>query len=414
MRAIFILFIICLFSSVCFSESIAAINEEVYERNHPYYVEVCTVSRSKKKTDIDYDIYPGHSIFYIHGVCRDMSKDYPYVGNCENLKNNRYRHKGVGLSVNNASKNITWNAFPGKKLFFNGLVKDKQRLTEDLIQRKLNYSIEKLKLFDGIEVHREYLANKPIGMSVKEHYARLNLGIDFAVNYGRSVYCSRIPIKKNMIDPLVVYLNNVNKPFLNREKNYHWNLLANNCSHFIHNTLAHIGIVEKQRTNAGAKQLFNLSVPANEVINFSKLTVDKPIFHKKLLKDKVRSDIFQKERWIPTRHGAIVKIYPQHKNNDVFYKDKLMEVVEFFPFPMPSSILPKKLQKNKRKFMSIIAPNTPYTSLEKNYEFYEKKYKKALDKAHFQNDASSEYLSYISRQLEEVKQFKQRLLTINK
>ena len=63
--------------------------------------------------------------------------------------------------------------------------------------------------------------------------------------------------------------------------------------------------------------------------------MDKPIIHKKLFKDKVRSQIFKKENWVPTRHGALVTVYPQHKKNDVYYKDKLMEVVEFFPFPMP-------------------------------------------------------------------------------
>ena len=102
--------------------------------------------------------------------------------------------------------------------------------------------------------------------------AKDTLGTDFALNFGRTVFCARVPVTRGMMEKIVDYLNEQNRKYARERKIIRWSGLYDNCSHVLHNSLAAAGVWSPKRIQTYMlRQIFNLSVPANETINLAHL-----------------------------------------------------------------------------------------------------------------------------------------------
>src|SRR5262249_17393628 len=67
------------------------------------------------------------------------------------------------------------------------------------------------------------------------------------------------------------------------------------------------------------RQLFNLAVPANEFVNLAELGTEGDFGdYREVQQDGPRRDALHEFRWLPMRHGALLKTLPVHEPNDLF------------------------------------------------------------------------------------------------
>lgn len=400
MNKLFIIFFV--FSLNCFSK------EEAYDELHPYYLEVCAVSSAKMKHWEEYRTPPGHSVMYIKGACRDESKELPWLKMCDPQKVSLSSEEGAGISVNWKYKNVVWNAYPGKSLFYKGELSEDEELSSKKYREKINSFVDR-GLFKNIKFHDWGLEDKPGNLSEQQFMVSENIGLDFAVNWGRTAYCSRVPTPAKVIKKIVESLNKVNAKYFYGKEEYHWNVLKDNCSHLIHNALADAGVLEKQKTNRFIlQQLFHLSIPANESLDMIKLSVDESISLKSLKKNPRQMKLFNDYTWIPTQEGSLAITYPWHEKNKIFDRDNVMDVYEFFLVPIAGAYLPKFMRKNTRKFMEVFKLKK-YTDLVSSYENFSQKYKNAIKEIDASDQKDKElkkkYSLYLKSRLDKINKF---------
>ena len=184
-------------------------------------------------------------------------------------------------------------------------------------------SVDELGIFDGVKAREYYEESIPEDEEEDDliyRMARDTLGTDFALNFGRTVFCSRVPVTRGMMGKIVDYLNEQNRKYASGEKDYTWSGFYDNCSHVLHNSLAAAGVWSSKPVQTYMlRQLFNLSVPANETINLAHLTTKYPIedFYK-IYRDDVKRKTLLEENWLPTQHGALFQTIGVHQNNDLY------------------------------------------------------------------------------------------------
>ena len=116
------------------------------------------------------------------------------------------------------------------------------------------------------------------------------------------------------------------------------------------------------------RQIFNLSVPANETINLAHLTTKYPIenFYK-IYRDDVKRKTLLEENWLPTQHGALFQTIGVHQNNDLYDTGLRVMVVQF------------PLLKPKTRKIEVISDDPRFTTdLRANLSFFKERYEDIL------------------------------------
>ena len=167
--------------------------DPVYDQLYPYYAEVCTVSQIRAKF-AEHGGSPGHAVMFLTGVCRDTEAEYPTIEMCDaGAVELGDPETGVGISVNKHLGNVNWIAVPGKRLFYLGNLEEDQLLDEAHGRATIQYAVDEVEIFDGVKARESYEADLPEDESEDDYIYRIardTLGTDFALNFGRSIFCA--------------------------------------------------------------------------------------------------------------------------------------------------------------------------------------------------------------------------------
>ncbi len=374
--------------------------EPVYDQLYPYYVEACAVSQIRANF-AEPGGTPGHAVMFLKGACIDRSRGYPRLKLCDpDTVNLDDPESGTGISVNKTFKNVNWIAIPGKKLFFHGIL-DQGVVNEKAVLDTLD-AVEEAGAWDGIEIHEQYYPQSDDPDDLTLLAAQETLGTDFALRFGRYVYCARVPMPRQQLGRVVDYLNGLNDEYAIGVADYNWSGYSDNCSHAIHNSLANANVWKDQKVNTTKfRQLFNLSVPANEVINLALLANTFPLEKfDEIYYDETKRRALLNDDWLPTRHGALVKYLTIHRDNELYDTGESILVLEL-PF-----------FRNKSNRFSKLFGQPRYTEVEENLLYFQGRYQQILDDRPFNRadpapgdpygQARKHYYEYIEAQLADV------------
>ena len=291
--------------------------DPAYEQLFPYYVELCATSQWNSLANGTGGV-TGHAVMYIKGACKDADAPYPLLRRCRRVATalDDPEH-GAGVSVNRWLRNVNWLAIPGYNLFHEGNLEPGQRLTQAHVDGTVADAIA-AGVFDGVEF-QDYPTESPT-RSLEDFVARRSIGTDFALRYGRTNFCSRMPVTEPMLDEIVGFLNDKNLEYATGEADYNWSVLADNCVHTLRNALAAANVWSPLSVReVKLRHLLNLAVPANEFVNLARLgaegTLEDP---RELYAQDEQRDALYDFGWLPSRHGALLKTLPVHAPNDMF------------------------------------------------------------------------------------------------
>ncbi len=288
--------------------------DPVYEELFPAYAELCAVSQYRPK-DREVGGSPGHGVMYLKGACLDEDAAYPRLAPCaETAADAGDASHGTGISVNKWFKNVNWVGIPGKRLFFHGNLKRGQRLTQEHFDATVQAA---LPYYRGVETHPHPQAPD---WSVADFVAQDSIGTDFALRYGRSVYCMRLPVTRPMMAQIIEFLNELNDDYADGETDYNWSGFHDNCVHTLRNALAAAKIWEPKKVwTIKVRQFFNLAIPANEFMNLATLAHDSPLENfPEIYTDDLKRETLLEQSWLPMTPGAMIKSMSIHQDNDLY------------------------------------------------------------------------------------------------
>lgn len=298
------------------------IDERAYTSIYPYFAEFCAVSEFDKKKGFGLDIEGGgpggHAVFYLNGACRVPSAGYPELALCDDPPG-RMAGRGVGISVNDHYLNAKWVATEGRDFFYDGATTAGEGVTRASYART-EATAKAMGILDGIVFHRSTLAEKPAGMSEHDFMYRVSIGTDFAVGLARDRYCARVPLDRERMSTIVHYLNVLNEPYRAGRKEFHWNVLRDNCVYLAHNALAAVGFWPVWPTGRPLLvAAFSFPVPKNEFVNMMLQANDIDIADPDALYDdeQARTALLERGR-IVTGPGALAEAKPVIAPNDAY------------------------------------------------------------------------------------------------
>ncbi|MDJ0851394.1 MAG: hypothetical protein QNK04_23715 [Myxococcota bacterium] len=381
-----------------------------YDALFPYYVELCAVSQIRSHF-APHGGSPGHAAMYVKGACRDDATEFPTLRVCDDRVDLSDPESGTGVSVNKLLRNVNWMATPGKALFYYGNLGPDEVLNRDTALAAI-YGAEAAGVFSGVEAHGSYLPPEGDEEALLYLTAAETLGTDFALNFGRTVYCARLPLERRQLEDVIGFLNDLNKDYARGGRDYSWSGFNDNCSHTLHNSLAAAG-VWKAKTIASFRlgQFANLSVPANEFADLALLITSYPVDDfEAVLGDPVLRTTLARRSWLPTRHGALVQIIPVHQNNELYETD-----VAIFMLTHP-------FHRGKSLDVRDLFDVPEFTDLEANLLHFQELYGKVLAErpedwdvdtsGDARSTARAHYYRYIQAQLEDVNAKLRRLRSL--
>lgn len=287
------------------------------EHLFPYYVELCTLSQWEKVGGRRGNPF-GHALMYIKGACKDEAAPFPMLRRCRKVATELDDPEhGAGVSVGRWFANVNWVAVPGHELFYKGDLQPGQTLTQDYIDATVRRAIDK-GVFDGVRLHDAWKRNG--NETLAEFVADRSIGTDFALQFSRNVFCARIPVTEPVLDEVMTFLNDKNREFATGKADYNWHLLADNCVHTVRNALAAANFWSPLSVlQVKILHLFHLAVPANEFVNLAILGAEGPLEdYREIFSESPLRDALHDFRWLPTRHGALVKTLPVHQPNEIY------------------------------------------------------------------------------------------------
>jgi hypothetical protein len=291
--------------------------DPAYDQLYQYYVEYCAVSQWRTRDQKRGNPF-GHALAYIKGACKDEAAPYPRLRRCRRVATDiDDPEHGAGVSVGRWFRNVNWVAIPGYRLTFDGGIKPGERLTADDVKATARAAIDR-GVFTGIELHPGWQRRE--GATLEDFVAEQSLGTDFAVQFSRNAFCARVPVTEPVLDEVIAFLNDKNEEYATGEADYNWHLLANNCVHTMRNALA-AAYFWSPISVLGLKimHVFNPAVPANEFVNLAILGGEGPLASfRRIRADGPLRDALHDFKWLPTRHGALVKTLPVHQPNEVY------------------------------------------------------------------------------------------------
>ena len=372
-----------------------------YDALFPYYLELCAVTQIRPNF-APHGGTPGHAAMYLKGACRDSSTEFPTLKVCDDRVDLTDPESGSGISVNKMLSNVNWVATPGKRLFYHGDLDPGEVLNVDSGIAAI-YAAEAAGVFQGVSVHESYLPESDDDEDALIYLAAAEtLGTDFALDFGRTVYCARLPLGRAQLAGVLEYLNDLNRDYALGGRNYSWNGYNDNCSHTLHNSLAAAGVWKpKSIASFRLGQLANLSVPANEFIDLALLMTSFPIDDlDAILADPVLRKTLARRSWLPTRHGALLQVLPIHQPNDLYETDAAIFMLTH-PF-----------RKGKTENVGAMLGDPHLTDLETNLLHFQQLYSRVLAEQPSEAEllegkpadgrARRHYYAYITQQLADV------------
>jgi hypothetical protein len=289
--------------------------DPAYEQLFDHYVELCAVSQYRSLEYGEGGV-PGHAVMYLKGACRDEQAPIPALRPCRGsaTRLDDPEH-GAGISVNRWLQNANWLATPGTRLFFDGNLREGERVDRASFDRALRAALE-AGLLRGVQLR----ADAPLEGGLEELVARHFLGTDFALRMARTVFCARLPVTDEMMGDIIDYLNAINAEYASGRADYDWSGLGDNCAHLLHNALAAASIWRPRSVGASkTRQLFHLSVPANEVIDLIELGAEGPLANgRDVYRNDEARDALLDFDWLPRHHGSLVTVLPVWTPNELF------------------------------------------------------------------------------------------------
>jgi hypothetical protein len=301
-----------------------------YKRHYPQFFEYCfgtQIKFSDHYNNGDEGNPGGHGLFYVEGLCKDQSKDYPQVKPCDSSDD----HTGVGVSLDSGFKNVAWIAVPGRDLFLDGGIKRSQQVNKQTLAALLQKSVDE-KIMKNVELHADIIvdgrnsSDLKFGTTEYEKFAtEFMVGTDIAFAWGRDLRCVKIPILKSKIGSLVKMLNDLNnKYYLDSNKDYTWKLLYNNCTHLAINASAALGLNEETRTDASfLQQISHFQVPANAFMQYTDIALMGAIDAESIAQSKRLTGLLNRHNYLPTAYGGLISKYSVFKNNLLFKTEDL-------------------------------------------------------------------------------------------
>lgn len=320
--------------------------DPVYEQLFPRYVELCALSQPSRKDKGRGNPF-GHALMYLKGACKDETAPFPQLRQCRGTATalDDPEH-GAGVSVGRWFSNVNWIAVPGYQLFFEGNLKPGQTLTQAHYDATVDDAIAR-GVFDGVELQPEWTRRQ--GPAMRDFVADGSIGTDFALRYSRNVFCARVPVSEPVLGEIIAFLNDKNREYATGEENYDWSLFANNCVHTVRNALAAANIWSPLTVlDVKIRHLFNLAVPANEFVNLAVLVSEGPLTDvREIQAEGPLRDALHDFKWLPTRHGALLKTMPVHQPNEVFNTNFRLFTVQS-PFRMAQTMNAVRLLSDPR------------------------------------------------------------------
>ena len=372
-----------------------------YDNLYPYYIEIAALSQIRAKF-ASHGTRAGHAVMYLKGVCRVSDAPFPTIKVCESESINlNDPESGVGISVNKIFRNVNWMVVPGKKLFFYGNLEGDEVLNDAHVRETIRMAIEQ-GLFRGIQVHDQYLPSESEPEAVLNLLAKETLGTDFALNYGRTIFCVRLPVTREMLEKIVDYLNALNREYALGKADYNWSGYHDNCSHTLHNALAAALVWPfKSVQSFKIRQFFNLSIPANEFADLAILANTFPLeSFNRIYWNKIKRKSLLEHDWLPARPGALVKLISVHQNNELYDTQ-----VRIFMLQNP-------LLKPKSRKVDQFYAEPRYTDTKENLIYFKERYEDILKKepapredtvGHSEYEKTRRaYYRYVRRELEDV------------
>ena len=295
--------------------------EETYSQMFPYYIEQCAVSEIHKTATFGATVESGgpggHSLLYLNGVCRDTGAGYPVLKMCDN--DTPKDQQGVGLSVNDHFANANWVATPGRQFFFHGTVQPGTGLTAQSYDATEAMAAQR-GIYDGVRFHDQVYQSMPASMTLQDYTYDISIGTDYAADFARNRFCARVPVSKTQMEDTVRYLNQLNEPYRNNDKEFHWDVLRDNCTHMVHNAMAAAGVWPLWPQNSlMVLAAFDFPVPKNEFVNMmdhsDSIDLSDP---GKIYNDDDLRDNFIRYRFLPKQPGVLAEFSPVISPNDVY------------------------------------------------------------------------------------------------
>ncbi len=374
-----------------------------YDALFPHYVELCAVSQIKPLF-AEYGGAGGHAVLYLKGACRRPEAPYPLIQVCESGSVDlEDPESGVGISVDKTFRNVNWVAVRGRSFLLRGLATGGAPLTRELEEETVREAIAR-GIFRGVELHEEYLEGRPPGVPVESFVAAQAVGTDYALTYGRTAFCARLPIAPSMLPPIVTFLNQLNRSYASGEQGYRWSGLHDNCTHTVRNSLAAAGIWKPKTPNRiKLLQLFDLAVPANELVNLAELGNEPLPGASQLRRDRLMRISLRDHGWVPAQPGALLEKVEAHEPNRLYDTELDLFVLEGQLLLKPRSWKLRRMLKERR-----------HTDLAANLAHWAEAYRRALEgrggAAAFAAparpdapDLEGAYRAYLQRQLEQTR-----------
>jgi hypothetical protein len=369
--------------------------EPIYEEFFPYYVELCAVSQYRPKQG-NVGGAPGHGVMYLKGACRDESAAYPRLVRCPRVSTSRADPvHGVGISVNRWFKSVNWVATPGKELFYDGDLDPYETLTRAHWQATARRALA-LGIYRGVELHDDPTEGE---RSLEDFVANHSMGTDFALRFGRSVFCTRLPVTEPMLSEVIRYLNDLNEEYATGEADYNWSGYSDNCVHTLHNALAAASVWKPKSINEiKLRQFFHMAIPANTLIDLGDRGLLFPLEDfGEVYEDEAQRESLERYDWLPTRHGALMKTLPVHQENELYDTQVRLMVLQA-PFRsaatkranlMLGDARASELEHNLRLFQARYASILAEREGEGGFSLHTDRYKRLR----------SQYWAYIETQL---------------
>ena len=291
--------------------------DPAYDRLFPHYVELCALSQWSRKDGGRGNPF-GHAVMYIKGACKDEHASFPQLRRCRGTATTLDDPEhGAGVSVGRWFRNVNWVAVPGYELFYNGHLDPGERLTRARFDTTVREAIDK-GVFDGVDLHPGWTTRPD--QKLEDFVAERSIGTDFALQFSRNLFCARVPVPEPVLDEIIAFLNDKNYEYATGEADYNWNLLADNCVHTVRNALAAANVWSPISVlEIKIRHLLNPAVPANEFVNLALLGAEGPLEdYEQIQGEGAPRDALHEFKWLPTRHGALLKTLPVHAPNDVY------------------------------------------------------------------------------------------------
>jgi hypothetical protein len=154
----------------------------------------------------------GHAILYIKGACKDEDASFPQLRRCRGnaTKLNDPEH-AAGVSDNQLFRNVNWVATPGYELVFQGNLAPGERLTLARFEAVEQQAIAK-NIYRGVTFHP--FPGATSDTDLRAFLERAGIGTDLALQFARSVFCARLPVTEAMLGPIIKFLNDKNREYV--------------------------------------------------------------------------------------------------------------------------------------------------------------------------------------------------------